>query len=149
MRMPSKQRVLDYANGQRAQADQRGATDTVRHIDKLISNINRGMSFTWEADSGVLIVRSCNHQGAIYRVSEQSCDCPAYITFCTHMRLRAMIVALAGPPIDIPSEPAPTPGGDGPPVYPAPNGRARVIALRMVRPLRDRLTIARAHLALP
>lgn len=93
MRVPSKQRIIDRANDARHDANQHHAYDTVRHLDKLISNLNRGMSAKWNAD-GHLIVRSCNTPLAIYTVTSNNCSCPAYIDYCTHRRLYDLLISM-------------------------------------------------------
>ena len=112
MRIPAKQRIIDRASDARADANQHHSYDTVRHLDKLISNLNRGMRAKWNAD-GHLIVKSANTRGATYTVTSNNCSCPAYVDYCTHRRLRDLILDIqatdadtadmAGDPPDEPS----------------------------------------------
>lgn len=112
MRIPARQRIIARANDARADANQHHSYDTVRHLDKLISNLNRGMSAKWDAD-GHLIVRSANTRGAAYTVTSNNCSCPAYVDYCTHRRLRDLILdiqATDAESADMQSDPPNDPG---------------------------------------
>jgi hypothetical protein len=91
MRIPARQRIIDRASDARADASHHHALDTVRALDKLISNLNRGMAAKWDAD-GALLVHSANTRGATYRTTEHACSCPAFVDYCCHRRLRDIIL---------------------------------------------------------
>lgn len=91
MRIPAKQRIIDRASDARSDASHHHAYATVRALDKLISNLNRGMSSKWEID-GALLVKSANTRGATYRTTEHACSCPAFVDYCCHRRLRDIIL---------------------------------------------------------
>jgi hypothetical protein len=94
MRIPSRKRIIDVASGQRTRASAAGDTTATRHLDKLISNLNTGMRATWDAESGCLLVKSANTRGAVYRVTAERCNCPAYCDYCCHRRLYDLIMQI-------------------------------------------------------
>lgn len=93
MRIPSLTRIVNRALDWRGDAVQAHDDSTVRQIDTLIRDLYRGMKARWSID-GSLIVTSATTPSRAYRVTAQSCDCPAFVP-CKHMRLRDLLIEMA------------------------------------------------------
>jgi len=92
MRVPSTTTIINRALDLRGDAQRQHDTATINGIDTLIKNLYRGAKAKWAID-GALLVTSVNTLGAVYVVTEHTCDCPAYAP-CWHLRLRALLLDL-------------------------------------------------------
>lgn len=93
MRVPSLTHLVNRALDLRSDALHQNDAPTIAGIDTLIRNLYRGAKMKWAAD-GALLVTSVNTIGAVYVVTERTCDCPACKP-CWHRRLYDLLRDIA------------------------------------------------------
>ena len=143
MRVPSLATIINRALDMRGDAAQAHDALAIRHIDKLIKNLYTGQKQRWDAD-GVLIVRSANDLGAIYRTTQHACSCPAFVALCVHRRLYDLLIDMQQTDADMAADP---PTFDDPLPSDAPGDNDSVPGDERPRHLGARIAAARRNVA--